>query len=877
MYFEDMDDAPPPSAEDVIYDPGASLFADDEEAGKTARFSYDDQMEGIPENIFAQEENIEDARRELWVDPLHPLNSEPLTEDDFRILDAPVREHKHAPAPLPAPTQRRFSKRSRAPSAAARDIAAANTVHATNMLKTVPPPEQGGAFMSASTNGAPRIAPSPDSSRAAAALAPDSSRSAAAIALNSARAPAPAPNQLRRITKTSDRASTIYLDRSDIHPEIIGAMVNNVTATFPDEPKSGYQQGAPTTQPVPMSKNQLIDPEPRNRREAQASKFWPEYYQAEKVEFAALLKNGTFKMVKKSDVPKYAKLLKHKWVYKDKKDDDGVVNGAKARLTAMGCGQREGLDYNETYASTMNIRTFRCALALFNLDPTLQMLHWDVSNAYLHARLKEKIYMTQPTGHEIPNTQNCVYKLEKSLYGLKQAGREWQQYLRDILINDCDFEVLKADEACYMLRKGDSWIMMCTFVDDIFPLTNDPKLLEGVFANLCKKCTIKNMGDVTCALRTNIEYDREEGILKLSNAPYIKEIIKRFGMEKCKIAHTPMDPTDPLSPEDWPKSEEEKAEIMRKYPFRELLGCLWWPTWMSRPDILVAVHEASKHVDKPSIKLWKHLTRIVRYLAYTQSLGVVMKRPDSPSAQTYINAFVDGDWGACLKSRKSRTGGLIEVHGQLVIWFSSMQTATALSTSESEFYGIVTISKVLLWLRNVIEAVHKPVEAPIPIWCDNQAAVSWSYDLPFAKRAKHLDLRLHVMKEWTAHKIVKPEYMPGDIMPADFLTKPLARDRFEELRDRVMGPPKYQNHFLSQLAHTPLSKRAPTPMEEASATYLSALRRAYNESSPNDLPIVAQCATLFAHEILTTSQAGMITGASLRAMTHPISHHSQIR
>ena len=291
-----------------------------------------------------------------------------------------------------------------------------------------------------------------------------------------------------------------------------------------------------------------------------------------------------------------------------------------------------------------------------------------------------------------------------------------------------------------------------------------------------------------------------------------------------------MDPNNPLSPDDWPKSEAEKAEIMQKYPFRELLGCLWWPTWMSRPDILVAVHEASKHVDKPSQKLWNHLTRIVRYLAYTQTLGVVMKRPENHSAQIYINAFVDGDWGACLKSRKSRTGGLIEVHGQLIIWFSAMQTATALSTSESEFYGIVTISKVLLWLRNVMQVVYKPVDSPIPIWCDNQAAIAWSYDLPFAKRAKHLDLRLHVMKEWTAHKIVKPDYMPCDIMPADFLTKPLERVRFEQLRDRVMGPAELQNYF----SPPPLTNQSKslTPLENAQVAYLNALTSAYSNAKP---------------------------------------------
>ena len=499
MYFQDMDDLPPASTDEVIYDPGASLIEDDEEAGHQPIFSYEEYMEGHPDLANDDIEKIPETRKTLWNDPhaaapiidndfktlprdedstLSPPPKPPLSADSLRapshqntrlrtalIPDSPMVETR---ADSPKPQQRRGA-RERAPSSMLKRHVA--NVHSVKFQSNVSQPAsllgQGGAK---TRNSNPHIR---------------------------ARAPSGLYN----------RESTRLLERLDVTPEMIGASINNTESTFPSEPLSGYQQSAATTQPVPMSKDQLIDPEPRNRREAQESKYWHCYFAAEKVEFEALHKNGTFALIKKSEMPKYSKLLKHKWVYKDKKNDDGVVNGAKARLTAMGCGQREGLDYNETYASTMNIRTFRAALAIYNLDPTLQMLHWDVSNAYLHATLKEDIYITQPTGHQIQGKDDYVYKLVKSLYGLKQAGREWQHYLRNILVDDCGFTVLKADEACYMKRDGKSWVMMCTFVDDIFPLTNDPKMLEDIFAQVCKKCTIKNLGNVTCALRTNIECD----------------------------------------------------------------------------------------------------------------------------------------------------------------------------------------------------------------------------------------------------------------------------------------------------------------------------------------------------------------------------------
>ena len=109
------------------------------------------------------------------------------------------------------------------------------------------------------------------------------------------------------------------------------------------------------------------------------------------------------------------------WAYSDKLEPSGnKITRFKARLTAMGCFQKPGLDYSDTYASVMTARTFRMILQIYNLQPDHRMSHWDVTTAFVHAPLKESVYMKQASGHEVAGKETWVYHLIKALYGTKQ-------------------------------------------------------------------------------------------------------------------------------------------------------------------------------------------------------------------------------------------------------------------------------------------------------------------------------------------------------------------------------------------------------------------------------------------------------------------------
>ena len=231
----------------------------------------------------------------------------------------------------------------------------------------------------------------------------------------------------------------------------------------------------------------------------------------------------------------------------------------------MGCFQKPGVDYGETYASVMSTRTFRMLLQIYNSDKSNKMLHWDVSTAFIHAPLQERVYMRQASGHEVKGKEMWVYQLIKALYGTKQAARAWQQHLaKQLMRKGCN--PLVVDPATYVRREGDAFLMIGTHVDDLFVLfnTKGERLKDEVWQYLNEVLTIKSMGDAVWTLQMSINRDPNAGVLKISQASFTREVIRRFNMENIKTASTPaseLGDEAAMSENDLPSTPEEKEDI----------------------------------------------------------------------------------------------------------------------------------------------------------------------------------------------------------------------------------------------------------------------------------------------------------------------------
>jgi hypothetical protein len=218
---------------------------------------------------------------------------------------------------------------------------------------------------------------------------------------------------------------------------------------------------------------------------------------------------------------------------------DGSVDRYKARLCAKGYSQQQGIDYTETFAPVAKFSSIRSLLALA-AHYDLEVHQMDVKTAFLNGDLEEDIYMVQPEGFIVKGKETWVCKLNKSLYGLKQASRAWYQKM-DQALQNLEFIRLYADPCIYVLRTSELVIFLSLYVDDLLLVSNSLKNLSHLKQQLSKKFEMKDLGEAHFVLGIQIERNRKARTLSICQQQYIKNVVERFNMSESKPVSTPLD------------------------------------------------------------------------------------------------------------------------------------------------------------------------------------------------------------------------------------------------------------------------------------------------------------------------------------------------
>ncbi|KAL0552269.1 hypothetical protein IC582_011377 [Cucumis melo] len=207
-------------------------------------------------------------------------------------------------------------------------------------------------------------------------------------------------------------------------------------------------------------------------------------------EIEALHKNKTWELV---TLPQGRKPIGNKWVYKIKRNNDDQVERYRARLVVKGYAKKEGIDFNEIFSPVVRLTTIRIVLEMCaTFDLHLEKL--DVKTAFLHGDLEEEIYMLQPEGFEAKGKENLVCRLNKSLYGLKQASRCWYKRF-DSFIVSLKYNRLNADPCAYFKRFGEKdFIVLLLYVDDMLVAGPNKDHIEELKAHLPRKFEMKDLG-----------------------------------------------------------------------------------------------------------------------------------------------------------------------------------------------------------------------------------------------------------------------------------------------------------------------------------------------------------------------------------------------
>ena len=223
---------------------------------------------------------------------------------------------------------------------------------------------------------------------------------------------------------------------------------------------------------------------PKTIAEARKSHEWPEWEKAIRAELDQLKEMSVWELV---DRPEGRIPIGNKWVLVKKYNKQGDLIKYKARLVAKGYSQIPGMDYTDTYSPVVRLETIRAILSLaVSQDWDIQQM--DVKGAYLNGILKEEVFMEQPQGYEDGTDRLC--RLIKTIYGLKQSGREWNHELNKALENK-GFNRLYSDPCTYIRKTGDIIEIITVWVDDLLLFTNNEYQMGKL------KRELKNTFDVT--------------------------------------------------------------------------------------------------------------------------------------------------------------------------------------------------------------------------------------------------------------------------------------------------------------------------------------------------------------------------------------------
>ncbi|WVZ80837.1 hypothetical protein U9M48_028284 [Paspalum notatum var. saurae] len=374
----------------------------------------------------------------------------------------------------------------------------------------------------------------------------------------------------------------------------------------------------------------------------------------------------------------------------------------KARLVAQSFCQKDGIDYEETFAPVACLEAIRILLA-FAASKGFKLQQMDVKSAFLNGFIEEED-VRQPPGFESARFSNRVYKLRKALYGLKQAPRAWYARLKSFLLKS-GFVMGSVDKTLFLLSRGGDTLIVQIYVDDIIFGGSSHALVSSFAEQMSREFEMSLMGP--------------EGTF-VHQAKYTRDILKKFEMGDSKPMTTPMSTNTALD-------ADEDGEAVDQKEFRGMIGSLLYLT-ATRPDIQFAVCLCARYQASPRTSHRQAVKRIFR-------------------------GFSDADHAGCRIDRKSTSGTCQLLGTSLVSWSSRKQASVSLSTTEAEYIAAASCCSQLLWMKATLSNFGLRF-GKIPLLVDSTSAISVAKNPVLHSRTKHIDVRFHFLRD---------HYEKGDI------------------------------------------------------------------------------------------------------------------
>ena len=559
--------------------------------------------------------------------------------------------------------------------------------------------------------------------------------------------------------------------------KVIGRMINQVRLrNFRNRPR--YQYGFQ----VPRNHQEavMIDEREGNRK-------WQD---SEDLELKQLFEYETFKDLGKGiPTPDGYKQIPCHMIYAVKWD-----GRHKSRFVAG--GHRTDTPIESTYSAVVSLLGVRMITFLAELNG-MDLWSTDIGNAYLESYTSEKVCFV--AGAEFGPLAGHTLIIQKAQYGLKSSGKCWHDRLHDVL-RSMGFVPSRAEEDIWMRDCGDHYEYIGVYVDDLIIASKNP---QGIIDELeAKPHAFKLKGTGQVKFHLGCDYFRDDdGTLCVGPRKYIERMEiaykNHFGTMPSQKVQSPLERNDHPELDDSPLLD---GDGMAKY--QSLIGTLQWTISLGRFDIATAVMSMSSFRVAPRQGHLERVKRICGYLSkfrnafirirteepdysdlpskdydWSRSVyGDVKERraPDAPEPKgkfVTTTTYKDANLYHDLSTGRAVTGVLHFLNQTPIDWFTKKQETVETATYGSEFAAARTAIQQIAALRQALQYLGVPIRESSYLFGDNESVVK-SGSIPHSQLSKrHHALAYHYTREAVASKMVAFHHIPGDMNPADVLSK----------------------------------------------------------------------------------------------------------
>jgi len=474
--------------------------------------------------------------------------------------------------------------------------------------------------------------------------------------------------------------------------------------------------------------------------------------------------------------------MREKLVCKRKCDDSGKVSCYKVHYVTKGYVQQYGIDFEKTTAPTARLESFRLVLHLAaSLDWDLQQ--FDIKTAFLHDILppEETAYMEQPPGFEEPGKEDWVWQLQKSIYGMKQASRIWNQTFHKT-VKSWGFKRMRNEWCIYHRSSATGTTIFALHVDDIIVTSSSVDETNRFKAELWSQWEISDLGPAKFALGIAITRDSPTQSISISQTAFIDRILERFNQTDAHPVDVPMVAGIQLKrPDKSLAVPTHVAAWIAWTPYRELVSSLNYLAVTTRPDISYTVGCLASYLDCYREEHWNAAICILHYVKGTRNLVLTL----GGQSPLMLSGYVDSDFANCPETSRSISSYCYSLGAGSISWSSKKQKHATDSTCYAEYVALHHAGKEIIFLHELLEGLSIPMPNSTALHCDNDATRQLTEDHSNHTNVKHIRVKYHTIRDILEEKLAHIVRVPSTENTADIFTKPLTKQAFTYLRNQL--------------------------------------------------------------------------------------------